>query len=236
MTQFYAYLHCRPDFSPFYVGKGQGSRCYKMVRNHNPHHQNIVKKYGKENILVGKLDCSSEEIAFELEIGLIKCLRRSGVKLTNQTDGGEGASGHVQSEEACHKVTLALTGRAVSEETKKKISKSISEVWKRDGHRERVSSKQKGRVVTPEQRLQISKAVSLTLSSQGFKEKHKLSMASPEVRAKISEARKGNPGRPAPHTEEAKRKISEKAKAQWVRYRATKLLKALENDTNLTEK
>lgn len=121
---FYAYVHCRPDFSPFYVGKGQGSRCHKMNRTHNPHHQNIVKKYGAENILVGKLDCSSEEIAFELEIGLIKCLSRSGVKLVNLTEGGDGVSGHIHSAETRKKIGNIHRGKTMSPEACKKIAEA----------------------------------------------------------------------------------------------------------------
>ena len=95
---FSAYVHARPDTvnasGIFYVGKGREKRVKKVARR-NPHHKNIVNKYGRENILIGKLECSSEDIAFELEKGLIKCLKRMGVKLTNLTDGGDGVSGRV---------------------------------------------------------------------------------------------------------------------------------------------
>jgi len=93
----YAYIHARPDTTDlsgvFYVGKGAGRRFRPAIRR-NRHHQNVVGKYGAENILVGKVECSSEAIAHELETGLIRCLRRAGVKLVNLTDGGEGSSGY----------------------------------------------------------------------------------------------------------------------------------------------
>jgi hypothetical protein len=94
-VMMFAYVHCRPDGTPFYVGKGSFKRSNIILNKHlrNAYHQNIVKKHGKGSILVGRLECSSEEIAFELEKGLIKCLRNSGASLTNLTDGGEGTSG-----------------------------------------------------------------------------------------------------------------------------------------------
>ncbi len=90
----YTYVHARPDGSIFYVGKGRGDR-YKPYKQRNVHHRNIVNKYGSASILVGKIECSSHDIALELEIGIIKCLQRMGVKLTNQTLGGEGALGRI---------------------------------------------------------------------------------------------------------------------------------------------
>src|SRR5690349_5741469 len=93
---FYSYVHARPNTTNvsgiFYVGKGNYNRSSSVTRR-NPYHRNIVNKYGKENILVGRIECSTEDIAFELEKGLIKCLKRMNVKLTNMTDGGDGVTG-----------------------------------------------------------------------------------------------------------------------------------------------
>ena len=69
------------------------------------------------------MECSSEEIAFDLEIGLIKCLKRMGVKLANYTDGGDvGAKGYRHTEESKEKNRQAKLGKKLSEETKKKMS------------------------------------------------------------------------------------------------------------------
>ncbi len=94
MATDYTYVHARPDGSIFYVGKGRGNR-YRVNQKRNAHHQRITNKYGVDNILVGKIDCTSHAIALDLEIGIIKCLKRMGVKLANQTLGGEGALGRV---------------------------------------------------------------------------------------------------------------------------------------------
>lgn len=102
MNNYFAYLHCKPDGTPFYVGKGLLHRVKNLSRN--KYHSNVVKKYGAENILIGEIECSTEEIALELEKGLIKCLKASGVKLTNLTEGGEGVSGLIWNNEQRDKI------------------------------------------------------------------------------------------------------------------------------------
>lgn len=95
---YFTYVHARPNTTDtsgiFYVGKGRRARITPSVaQRRNPHHQNIVNKYGEQNILVGKFECSTEDIAYELEQGLIKCLRRNNVNLVNLTNGGSGTKG-----------------------------------------------------------------------------------------------------------------------------------------------
>lgn len=91
---YYAYVHARPETTSaddiFYVGKGNSIARSRNLSGRNPYHANVISKYGKDTILIGTIGCSSESAAFELEKGLIKCLRRMGVALTNMTDGGEG--------------------------------------------------------------------------------------------------------------------------------------------------
>lgn len=134
MTQFYTYIHARPNTVEasgiFYVGKGKETRAYTLKRS-NPHHSNIVGKYGAKNILVGVIDCSSESIAFELEKGLIKCLKRVGVNLSNLTAGGEGLSGYVPTEETRIKISMASSKAQGTPEAKAKraiISKRIAKI------------------------------------------------------------------------------------------------------------
>lgn len=91
-ARFYAYVHARPNTKSaagiFYVGKGSGHRAFKIDRDENEGHQKVVDKYGADKILVGRLLCSSEETAFALEVGLIRCLRKMGARLVNKTPGG----------------------------------------------------------------------------------------------------------------------------------------------------
>jgi hypothetical protein len=108
-TGVYAYIHCKPDGTPFYVGKGLGKR-YLPSSKRNAHYRRTADKYGISNIGVGIFPCSSNSIALELEVGLIKCLRTMGILLTNQTDGGEGALGR-----PCSDICKTAVAKANSE-------------------------------------------------------------------------------------------------------------------------
>ena len=127
---FYAYLHCKPDGTPFYVGKGDEVRVSSKKRYHNRHHMNVLAKYGEANILVGKMECSTEKISFDLERGLIKRLRKMGAPIVNLTDGGDGTKGAVRSPETRAKMAAGKignqwnVGRKYSLETKIKKSRS----------------------------------------------------------------------------------------------------------------
>lgn len=91
---YYGYVHCKPDGTPFYVGAGGRQRTRVFSRRRDcPPYEEVALQVGKENILVGALECSSPEIAYEFERGLIKLLRLSGVDLCNRTDGGAGVTG-----------------------------------------------------------------------------------------------------------------------------------------------
>ena len=156
---FGAYIHTRPNDSIFYVGKGTVRRARYMVRN--SYHDRVVEKYGRENIGVGFMECSNEDNAFELEKGLIKCLRRSGIRLTNMTDGGEGGSGYVASPELIARRSASNVGRKRTEEQRARISAAVT-----------------GRKLSEEQRASHAKKMT------GRK-------ASEETKAKMREAAKG---------------------------------------------
>ena len=96
---FFVYLHRRASNGKvFYVGKGCRYR-HKSLWNRSQHWQNIVNKHGYtiEIVQTGM----QEWWAFELECELILKYRDHG--LCNRTDGGEGASGVVVSEETKQK-------------------------------------------------------------------------------------------------------------------------------------
>jgi len=124
MTTSFAYIHCKPDGTPFYVGKGVRTR-YKNFTGRNPYHKKVVAKYGRENILIGKLDCSTNDIALQLEIGLIKCLRRMGTPLTNLTDGGEGNVGWKCPDNVKAAVSAANKNRIFSDEQRVRLGASF---------------------------------------------------------------------------------------------------------------
>lgn len=127
---------------------------------------NAIKKYGWGNftheVLIEGL---SFDEAKKLEVEHIKkyhtCIYDDECWGYNATFGGDGALGYKHSEETKEK----LKNRVISEETRAKISKTVSEV-------------NKGRIVSEETKIKISKAMTGRKSSN-------------ETRRKISEAQIG---------------------------------------------
>lgn len=175
MTQFYAYVHLRPDLTPFYVGKGNGSRAWKL-RSRNRWHRNVVEKYGAENIVVEVMLCNSEREAFFREKQTISALTASGVILTNLTLGGEGFCGGKHSDELKARFAREYKGRKthtpeglarlsayrkthpISKESAAKISKSNTGKTHSEETKKRLSEIFTGRVVSPEWRAKIKAA------------------------------------------------------------------------------
>jgi hypothetical protein len=178
----YAYIHCRPDGNPFYVGKGKLRRVNNL-RERNPHHTAIVAKHGRENILVGKFECSSEAAAYELEIGLIKCITAMGTRLANYTIGGDGGRSPCEGtrkklSEAAKKrgvsqVTReasrkALRGRVVSQEERDKISAARLGAHFTEEHRKNISLSAKRRGISPQVREAQRRAISIPVLVDGI--------------------------------------------------------------------
>lgn len=181
MNTFYAYIHARPDGTPFYIGKGRGRRATDFVAR-NAHHKNITAKYGIKNILVSKHECSSEEFAFALEVGMIKCFKRMGVTLVNMTDGGEGPCGAIVSAETRAKMSASRTGKKLPPHSDERRAKNSASKKGKPGH-----------LHTPESR---AKLIANHKGMTGLKH-------SEESRIKIGLASKGYV-----HTDEARAKMS----------------------------
>lgn len=182
LKEFYTYLHCRPDGTPFYVGKGRGLRCRQFSKNRNPHYKNIVKKYGRKNVLVFVFPCLSEDEAFSDEMRQIAQLRCEGYDLCNITAGGEGASGFKWDDARREKIVRALTGKkrqSPSEETRKKLSIANSKprTPRPESTRTKLSEALKKVTNTPEYKEKISAV------RRGVKRKPR----SPEHCARIAE-------------------------------------------------
>lgn len=132
---FCTYGHYTDSGRLFYVGKGLKRRV-RDKSNRNKHWKNIVAKHGLKAEVFSVWE--SEEDAFSHEKLLISCFRQMGVKLCNQTDGGDGFSGGFVSEETRRKSSLRFKGRVapnkgkpsplkglqLSEEHKKKLSEA----------------------------------------------------------------------------------------------------------------
>lgn len=202
---FFAYVHAKPDTvnaaGIFYVGKGKGVR-NKDMSPRNRHHGFVLNKYGKENILIGKTDCSNESIAFDLERGLIKCLRRMSVNLTNQTDGGEGSSGYKATDERraqMSEIAKEVNSRSGVRQIKSESALKMNEIrWSDPEKAKKMSDAMKGKKKT---RSEASDAARRANAQKG---------RTPEAIAKKSAASKKMWADP-----EFKAMMSEKRKLAW---------------------
>lgn len=129
---FYTYAFLRKNGTPYYIGKGSNGRIWdKRNRCCNPLKDKSRIIYLKQNL--------TEEAAFKHEIYMIAVYGRKDLGtgiLLNRTNGGEGASGHIQTEEVRAKWSAAMTpevrarisvsnkGRKRSDESRAKMSAS----------------------------------------------------------------------------------------------------------------
>lgn len=209
-NQFYTYAYLREDGTPYYIGKGKGKRAFK---------KHAVLTPPKERILFLKRNLTEEE-AFKHEIYMIAVFGRKDINtgiLYNFTDGGEGSSGKVLSDETKQKMSDYQSNR--SEEHRKRLGESrkgsrhsketIEKIRERKlgrkhskDHRVKISEALKGHEVSDETRRKISEANLGNISSLGR-------VISEETRKKISEANKGKK-----RTEEHRKKLSEANKGK----------------------
>ena len=117
---YYTYAYLREDRTPYYIGKGKGNRAYRRRKT------DIKPPKDKSRILILKQNLTEQE-AFRHEVYMIAVFGRKDLGtgiLHNRTDGGEGSSGAIKSDETRKKLSEANKGRTYSEETRKKMSEA----------------------------------------------------------------------------------------------------------------
>mgnify|MGYP001584485120 FL=1 len=186
-TNFYTYVHCKPNGDPFYVGKGCGQRSHKLTVGRSLYHQRVVAKYGEKNIGVYVFPCNSEEQALEDETQQIVQLRSEGWRLANLTDGGSGGrAGLIHSIETRRKLSISLSKAYESQELRAQRSAEM-----------RGNKNALGKKLSAESRAKLSAALSgrkmsaetiLKRSATVRGRKH-----SPETIEKMAAVKRGKP-------------------------------------------
>jgi len=137
-------MYCREDGTPYYIGKGRGNRI------HSTHRKVGLPPVERRKFLKTNL---TEEESFKHERYMISILGRKDIGtgiLRNLTDGGEGPSGNVQSEETIQKRVQSRKGYKPPEELKQRISKTLMGHTQSDETRQKISNTLKGRKLPQE--------------------------------------------------------------------------------------
>lgn len=235
INTFYIYQHIDPRTNLIrYIGKGRGKRAWDL-RDRNAYHKNWLKQLKSEGLepIVELIETDkTEEQAFELERLWIAACRSSFQPLTNLTDGGEGASGCVKSQETRRKQSEAMRGekhpmfgrtgdknprfgKTLSEEHRRKISEALTGKAISEETRRKLSDVNRGKTLSEGTKRKISAAHSgekhhMFGKTHGETTRRKMSEAklgkaqTEEHRRKNSESNTGKT-----HSEDSKRKISE---------------------------
>ena len=138
MSEYYVYVYLRENTSetadadtPYYVGKGKYRRAYRSHKSHGIH---LPKN--KDNIVV-LWEGLTEEFAMEMEMLLIATYGRAdngtGV-LRNKTDGGDGSSGWIPTEENKRNIAEATRIAVQSDDIKQAAIQAQQARVKRGDH------------------------------------------------------------------------------------------------------
>tara|TARA_B110000503_G_scaffold114893_1_gene172855 strand:+ start:148 stop:798 length:651 start_codon:yes stop_codon:yes gene_type:complete len=142
MNNFYTYAYLREDGKPYYIGKGSGNRIY---RNNG---RACRKPRDKSKIIFLKQNLTEEE-SFKHEVYMIAVFGRKDLGtgiLHNKSNGGEGATGVIRTEEQ---------KRKMSEERKGEKCYWYGKKFSKE-HREKMSLKRKGKPLSKEHKEKIS--------------------------------------------------------------------------------
>ena len=164
MNDFYTYAYLREDKTPYYIGKGKGNRSRVNCGR-------SINKPPEDRILILKKNLTEEE-AFKHEIYMIAVLGRKDLGtgiLRNRTNGGEGPSGRICTEEtrkkfrklrhtieAKKRMSDANLGRIISPEHREKISRANLGRTLTAETKEKIGVASKGRVISDDTRTKIA--------------------------------------------------------------------------------
>lgn len=173
MNNFYVYIFLDPrkdgefsygehkfKYEPFYVGKGKNNRCKNHLREWSLKDKTLknnkiksLLKLGLKPIIIKLFLNLSEVDSFDKEKEMIKKIGRLDLNtgpLLNMTDGGEGNSGVILTQETKTKISEKLKSLKLirSEETKLKISNANKNRVYDDKYLEQMKENRKGPKLT----------------------------------------------------------------------------------------
>jgi hypothetical protein len=178
--RFYTYAYLRKNGTPYYVGKGEKSRAY------NKNHNNVYVP-PKNRILFLKKNLTEEQ-AFKHEIYMIAVFGRKDLEtgiLHNRTNGGDGSSGRIATENQKKKQSEKMKGRngpVISEEGRKKLSQIMRGNKRGKPHtqetKDKISKAHKGKKLTEEHKKKLTEShIGIKKGTCSQKTKDKISRA-----------------------------------------------------------
>ncbi|MGA0083385.1 MAG: NUMOD3 domain-containing DNA-binding protein [Candidatus Nanopelagicales bacterium] len=177
--EYYTYAYLREDGTPYYIGKGKGKRIYEKRKGE----VNLPKD--KSKIIFLKQNLTEEE-AFKHEIYMIDVFGRKDLGtgiLHNRTNGGDGGSGIIFSEETKRKISerqscegnsfygrthssetiermrAIKTGKVQSQETRDKIAATKIGIPRSKETIEKMRNANLGKTISQEVRDKISNSL-----------------------------------------------------------------------------
>lgn len=157
MNNYYVYAYIRTDYyTPFYIGKGKDNRA-NVLQHRSKHFMNIYNK--TECFVILLYTNLTEDEAFKKEKEVINNLidygyttdmdeehNKNGKHLVNMTNGGEGASGRIMTEEQRRRLSDThkgesnpMYGKHMNETSKAKMIGSLKKVERTQEWNDKIS-------------------------------------------------------------------------------------------------
>lgn len=220
---FYVYAYFRLDGTPCYIGKGRGSRSHHHlthIRRVNPHLKNIIRNAGGDLPVAIIRDNLTESEAFETEVAFIAAIgRKPAGPLVNFTDGGEGASGYIFTQEQRARLSVAQRkpdtlaknrSRSLGKKHTEEFKAALRAIFATPEYREKQRLARRGHKLSDEHKEKLRQARLGYVHTELTKERIGAAQRTPQARANASAKSIGRRHRP-----DVKVKMAETTKTLW---------------------